>query len=158
MKTNTQIMVLLFVLALSACQVNPDELRDEAYAEDYRNIVLYYGDFTTIPRLSFVPSWIDAHTTFIAGLETRDPREVVESGLVDCDGVALLYANIAYVKFGLKCSLCLTNYSRSILSGGKVNHAVVRLPDGTVIEPQTGEPYTGSIGYEYTFDEVFIKE
>lgn len=158
MKRTVFILTVVFLMvALSGCKQISDIRSDMMYKEDFEKVSLYYGDFSKVKSMSLLPYWMGKRIDYVPFNDVREPREVLESGLGDCDGFALVYMNVAYVKYGVKCDLAyvLVN-GKAVVSGGKADHAVVRLPSGTYLHAQTGMEYKGDIAYIYTFDEVFF--
>jgi len=149
------IVILIAILSLSSCQDMYNEISDIYYWQTYSDLELYYGDFSKVHSELYISYWISNHVKYDKSDKVLSPRDILERGTGDCNDYAILYINIMYVKFGKKCSLCLVDTSRNIIEGGKVNHAVIRLPDGILIEPQTGFVSNKRVGYEYPFDSVF---
>lgn len=146
--------IALMAFMLTGCQQIIDTSANMQYGDDFSGFNLFYGDFSAIDSLWDIPYWMDKYVTFKETTEVLSPKEVMKRGFGDCDGYALLFMNIAYVRFGIKPSLCLVDYSRAIVDGGYVNHAIVKV-NGKYYHAQSGQKYTGSIGYEYSFDHVF---
>lgn len=144
-------VILGLVLCLTGCYV---PTLDTIYSRTFHNIPLYYADYSKVKGIWDIPTY---YTTIsykpTSGVQT--PQETMERGTGDCDCFTLLYMNIAYCRFGLKCNLVLTDPQRTVVAGGKVNHTVVQLPSGLLIEAETGSIYHGTISYIYSFDEVF---
>lgn len=139
-------------LLLSSCSF--DTWRDDKLRDIYTGFPLYYGDFSVIEDMAYIPWYMDNRVEYVSTDTPQSPETTLLRGKGDCDCYALLYMNIAYVRFGIKCDLAFCNI-RKVVDGGKVNHAIIRLPSGEYISAQNGEPYTGSVGYLFTFDEVF---
>lgn len=135
-----------------------NNISDYIYEEEFSNIPLYYSDFSEIKNIAQIPLWMKSKISYEKTDEVLSPEEILTRGKCDCDGFAILYMNIAYVRFGIKCSLCIVDQnSKEIIDGGIGNHAIVRLPDGTLIAAQTGRVATYDVGYEYDFDDVFSR-
>jgi hypothetical protein len=146
---------LFLALALSGCALNPDERIDLELHEVYTGFSLYYGDFSSVRNMSDIPDFMYQRVKYSDTDDPQSPEYTLSRGKGDCDCYAMLYMNIAFVRFGVKCDLAFCDASRQIIEGGKINHAVVRLPSGEYIGAQSGLPYTGPIGYVLDFDEVF---
>lgn len=147
---------LLIVLMLSGCQQVYNNIADSVYEAEFSNISLYYGDFSGIKDMNQISFWMRRRVTWKYTRSIQSPKETLERGTGDCDGYALLYMNIAYVLFNVKCDLVLTDLDdRKIKEGGTIDHAVVRLPSGKLIDAESGWEYNGPICYIYSFDTVF---
>lgn len=142
----------------SSCALR-DMYIDDVLMEKYTGFSLYYQeDFSQIPNIECISWYMENHVTYKKTKERQSPKETMLKGTGDCDCLALLYMNIAYLVFGVKCDLAFCEPSeREIVDGGDVTHAVVRLPGGVYINAQDSSVYTGLIGYIFTFDEVFSK-
>jgi hypothetical protein len=149
------IIVLFAIFSLSSCKDMYNEVTDIYYWNELANLELYYGDFTEVHNDLYISYWISRNIAYKKTDEILSPRNILKRGYGDCNDYAILYMNIMYVRFGKKCSLCLVDTSRNIINGGKVNHAIVRLPDGKLIEPQTGFVSRESVCYEYGFNSIF---
>ena len=67
-----------------------------------------------------------------------------------------MFMNIYYVLYNEKCTFVCVWAGRESGGGGKINHAVVQLPDGNIIDPKTGELCNHyDIEYRYDFDLFF---
>ena len=150
-------LLVFAALLLSSCAFNPDESIDRQLHDKYTGFSLYYGDFSEVYHIDCIPDYMHYCVKYSETRKAQSPQETLERGAGDCDCYAMLYMNIAFVRFGVKCDLAFCDTSREIIEGGKVNHAVIRLPDGECLNAQSGEPYTGPIGYVLDFDEVFSK-
>lgn len=145
------ILIVVFIVFLVSCQFDPGyQYFDKAN--------LYYDDYSSIETYQDISIWINSKIYYKS--ETVDwwssPQETVERGYGDCDDYARLFINIAYIVFGDKGNLVAIDASqRTIVDGGPVNHAIVEI-NGHLYEAQLGfEVYYPSIGYRYTFDELF---
>lgn len=154
---------IFFIIIVSLIFVSCDNpvfntISDYIYEEEFSDIPLYYSDFSEIENINQIPLWMKSKISYEKTDEVLSPEEILTRGKCDCDGFAILYMNIAYVRFGIKCSLCIVDQnSKEIIDGGIGNHAIVRLPDGTLIEPQNGKIIYYDVGYEYDFDDVFSR-
>jgi len=60
---------------------------------------------------------------------------------------------------GLKCNIVLVNTKeRQVVKGGHIDHAMVQLPDNTLLSPQSRSIRSYTIRYIYFFDDIFNKE
>lgn len=148
---NKIILVIVSVLFFSSC----DFAVDGFFSEIFKDIPLYYGDFTEIENEGQISPWINARVEYKKIGDGQSPKETLRRGEGDCDSFVLLYMNILYVRFGIKSTFCLVVSGRNIVEGGFVNHAIIRMPSGRLIEAQQGKMVDYSIGYEYSFDHVF---
>lgn len=155
------IFVLLIAVLLSSCQQVFNFVEDVNLSDQASGHTLYHlPEFDTLDTHAKISIWIRNHIKFDYTYSDVDvwanPEDTINSGLGTCGDFAVLYLNIAYFGMGLKGELvCGTLVSsRSISDGGDANHAQVRFGD-MVIEPQSGRISTMSVGYYYSFDEVF---
>jgi hypothetical protein len=152
------IIMGLVSLLFSSCSIY-NEIGDYVYSYRFSDISLYYGDFSEIESVDKISKWINTKIKYEKTKDILTPEEILQKGKCDCDGYSLLFMNIAYVRFGIKCSLSLVDTKdRKVVEGGDINHAIVKLPNGILIEPQTGRKVYYDVCFEYTFDEIFIKE
>ena len=142
------------MLGLILCLTGCAQINDTYFSARFADIPLYYADYSGIQDVWGIPYYYDAVKYAITD-DLQTPQETLTKGTADCEGYALLYMNIAYIRFGLKCDLVLTLSGRAIVEGGAVDHAVIRLPSGIMVNAQTGSIYHGPICYIYSFDEVF---
>lgn len=146
--------LVLVIFTLSSCIIS-DIQNDMAQAERYSGYELYRADFSRIQDEIDIYYYIKKRVTFRHTDGAAGPAETIERGYGDCEEFTILFLNILYVRFGIKGEMILVNIDRSIENGGKANHALVRLPDGRQIEPQTGRWESHMVAYYYTFDEIF---
>jgi hypothetical protein len=137
-----------------------DVAGDIYFSETYKDTPLYYGDFREIKKKSDIAAFIRSRVTYQSDFvdEKSSPRETLSRGCGDCEDFAILYLNILYVVFREKGELVLVNSgdARSVESGGIADHAIVRLSDGQLLEPQSGQTVEyACVRYSYTFDQVF---
>lgn len=144
-------VILGLVLCLTGCA----QINDIYYSNMFSDIPLYYADYSSIQDVWGIPYYYYDAVKYAITDDLQTPQETLTKGTADCEGYALLYMNIAYIRFGIKCDLVLTNSGRSIVEGGDIDHAVIRLPSGIMVNAQTGSIYHGPICYIYSFDEVF---
>lgn len=144
------IAIVILTIALTSCQEIINIGAELMYEGDYSYIPLYYGDFYGIQSLEDIPRWMRSKVKYEVS-DVQSPRETLDRGKGDCDCYALLYMNIAYILFDIKCDLGLVDKNND----GNIDHAVVILPSGKLINAQYGTEYNGSTDYEYDFDTVF---
>jgi len=155
-------MIILFLcLILTGCTFeSPDESNDSKGERMYSNIPLYYADFGSIYSLDDISDYIGEHVKYkkdIGKDHAQSPQETLTLGTGDCEDLALLFINIAYVTLDIKCDLIRVN-TRKIVEGGRTTHATVLTPDGIIIEPLSGRVVNYTIRYIYFFDDIFNKE
>lgn len=151
-----KIIFVFLAFFFVSCSNIMDGLAESKLSAYFSGIPLCYYDFSSIENIDEIPLWIRSRVSYEITNETLSPEELLKRGKGDCDGYALLYMNIAYIRFGMRCSLCLVDLTdRKIVNGGSINHAVIRFPDGTLIDPQNGDVVFFDVGYEYSFSDVF---
>lgn len=154
------IFTILIALALTSCQQVYNMVEDIYLSNMADGHSLYYlPEFDTLDTHAKIGAWIKAHVKYdytYSDVETwANPEDTIQSGKATCADFAVLYLNIAYYGLHQKGEIvCGKAISRSVEAGGDVNHAQVRFGD-TVIEPQNGSVSTMTVGYAYSFDEVF---
>ena len=150
-----KIIVLVMLVVLSGCKLVRDNYFDYGYVQLYAEKELYYDDYSNIYDLNDIVYWIWDRIEYNSEDGSRSLKEIVNSGWGDCDDIALLFMNIAYLRFDIKCDLVLV-YNREVVDGGDINHAVVRLPDGMLLGVGSNAIVEyESIGYIYYFDDIF---
>ena len=125
---------------------------------------LYYSkDFENLHSYGDIGLYIYNHVSYDYGDDPtvwNNPETTLATGKGSCADMAVLYLDIAhYVLHEDGEIVCIdtANISRSVESGGYVNHAQVRF-GSTIIEPFTGKQVSvSSIGYSYSFDNIFDK-
>ena len=164
-----KIAVLAMVLLLTGC----DLYNDSYYGNMANNHDLFYGDFSEIQDISGISAYIRKYVTPKPDIEDlwSNPSITLSRGYGDCEDLAILYLNIAYVRFGIKGSILLidildmsslpSNYAnKSIISGGFTDHAVIEI-EGKVFAPITGnfcgfyDEILNDVGFRYNFNEIF---
>lgn len=149
------IIPIFFILALTSCSFAGDIY----FSEVYKDTPLYYGDFNEVKTRDdicrFIHERVEYRSDFIDSKSS--PRETLKNGYGDCEDFSILYLNILYVVFREKGELVLVDSAdeRTIEKGGIITHAIVRLPSGKLLEPQTGKIVDYPIGYSYVFDDIF---
>jgi len=152
------LLLIVAFLSLTSCKQIYDTQQEAYNQKMFSDIPVYYGNFEGLETLEDITPWINSRVTYKETDRVLSPEECIIRGQCDCDGYALLWMNIAYVQFGIECDLILVkDESRKIEAGGTINHALVRLPNGTQIAPQNGEKRNYTVRYSYHFDEVFNK-
>lgn len=145
-----RLLLLLFIF--SGCSMitdsnNLDKIGWELY---------YVADYSEIDSVPEISIWIKEYVTtkVDSGDYWQSPEETLTLGTGDCEDIAILFINIAYIVFGEKWNLICVD-SRSIVEGGFMDHTMVE-KDGVIIEPQTGIVIDIAIGYRYEFKELFL--
>ena len=154
--------IVLLVILFSGCNALIDaDLESKATGHE-----LYQIDIKSITVLTDISLYIKACIQYREDATDAwaNPQETIERGYGDCDDMAILFMNIAYFEFGIKCDFVAVNsanvtkrdypYSQTIVSGGSVNHALVYY-DGNYYDPLCGLVNCEKVGYTYSFDEVF---
>lgn len=156
------ILTTLFIFLISSCQLY-NEIADEYYQSNL-DLPLYYGDELQLDLNSHHDIYfqIGQYCKSIISYATEDeenwqsPKQTIKRGKGDCEDFAILYLNILYYNTGEKANIILVHSpTRKVISGGRVNHCIVELEDGTQIEPQSGREVDYVVKYRYTFNEVF---
>jgi hypothetical protein len=92
------------------------------------------------------------------GEEFSTPENTWDRGYGDCEDFCFLFANLAYLRFGIKMNLIIMNtdeYFKTVENGGIGNHIVLEY-DGKFYSGQYGcETTVVNVLYSFTFDEVF---
>ncbi len=152
---------ILVVMVIAFMFVGCDMAQDIYLEANYCGHDLYEIEIDEeLNSLEEIGEFLARNITYISdGSEnyTQSPEETWERKGGDCEDFAILFLNIAYFELGLKGELIFVEYSnisKSIEDGGDLDHAMVRY-NGVIYEPQTGDIYTGSVGYYYSFDRVF---
>jgi hypothetical protein len=125
----------------------------------FSEVSVFKSSFPAITTQEDVCPWIKKMVTYRKSGDSAfpSPKQTLLLGYGDCKAFSTLYMDIMYVKFGIKTELCLvdSDENRSIEAGGKINHAIVRLPSGKLINPQSGEMVHYTVKFSYSFDTVF---
>lgn len=151
------LVVLAFFLSFSSCSF--DVMQDNYMKKKigYQEL-FYHPDFDSLDSYIKIGQYIRQRVTYDFNDDTEDiknPYDTLVSGKGSCADYAVLFMNIAYYGMGIKMNLSAVNTKdRVIVEGGRINHAVVTYHDD-MIEPQRGTKISYSIGYIYTFDEIF---
>ena len=137
-----------------------DETTDQSIEDTYCHMPLYFGDFSDIDTINDISDWLQYQIDYRYCGEVYTPEQVLTQGFGDCDGFALCWINIAFIRFGVKASLVMVDgdEARKIVKGGDVSHAIVQLPNGVQIDPQTGWVCDYPIRYIYSFNTVFDRK
>lgn len=155
------LLVLAVAFLLFSCTQIANNVTDVELSCKAAGHHLYYCDgFNSLNSYSDISNWIATNVTYKSESNDnwQEPKTTVQKGTGDCEDFAILYMNILYVRFGIKADLIILdhdNMTRTIMDGGKINHAIIYFA-GKYIDPQKGIEYRPSkIGYKYSFDEVF---
>lgn len=133
------------------------EIADLMYSDMIRTELYYSEDFSNLICYEDICDYLDNTVEYevVPDDETLTIEEFLTSGKGDCLYYSLAFLDIAYIQLNEKCSVVFVNASRSVVNGGLVNHAVVQLPDGRLLEPQNGSIVNYEVDYIYSFDEIF---
>ncbi len=149
-------LLLLTVIALSAtsCSMLMDDIietgmtgHNEYYMDEWEELDTYLKISKYIKQNVEYTSDIVQHT--------QAPEETITRGKGDCEDMAILYMNIAYVSMGIKMDAVIIKWSRQVEDGGMLyNHVAVRY-DGLIIDALSGWKLTNDVEYFYSYNEVF---
>ena len=132
-----QVFSMIIVL-ISLLTISCDMMIDANLTEKAEGHTLYETDFSGIDSYEDIAVWIEERVEYRSENtdEWLNPAETLARGYGDCDDFAILFINIAYFRFGVKGNLIAVdaNQSRSIVSGGQVNHAIVEI-QGSLYSP-----------------------
>ena len=172
------ISILLGIISLTSCSVfgSEENYLDRAYEEMASDHPIYYGNFLGVETLDDVVPWIWNFIDYASEDvdQWNSPQLTLIRGYGDCEDIAILAMNIAYVALGVEFDLVLVNLDltlrslesygivcpyhsneRTVVGGGNINHAMLsRL--GKVYEAQQSlvDPYLIPVEYVYRFKEV----
>ena len=161
--------VVLLVVLFSGCNAWMDaDLQSKAAGHE-----LYYIEIPNaendIKTFWDIACWIRNNVEYIedANADTwENPEVTYNRGYGDCDDMAILFMNIAYFRFGIKCDFAAVDGNKisipdldtrkqyTIVDGGRVTHALVYYA-GNYYDPLFGLVNCEKVGYTYSFDEVF---
>ena len=119
---------------------------------------LYYGDFSGIETIDDIAPWVNKHIRPREQDTYRDVEEILKDGHGDCNDMALVWINIAYVVFGEKYSMVIVKYERprAIVDGGLYfNHAVVLIGSECLDVYLNKLVIYETIYYKYSFENIF---
>lgn len=161
MKKLTAVLLATTCLLLStSCAA--DYPTDLSLRETVAGRHLYYGDFSEIETRRDIVPYIRARVSYKSESvdEATDPEHTLSRGYGDCEDFAILYMNILYVVFQEESSIACVDIDkrRAVVEGGSVNHAIVQLQDGQLIEPQSGYVVDCPVGYRFSFWTVFRQD
>lgn len=152
------ILLVVVGISLMSCDMVYDYAADQTMQEKLSNKSLYedYELTTILVNLPDISIYMNDIVSYIEDDKdyAQNPEETYLIGAGDCEDFAILFMNIAYFEFGIKCDLVLVNSDKTIENGGSLNHALIRY-EGTLYEPQTGEICSYEVAYSYTFDIIF---
>ena len=150
MKKLLMIILLGITLVSLSGEINRPERRGQAR--------LFYGNFNEINSFEDIAEWIGKNVRYANEYVDSwdDPRVTVLRGYGDCDDIAILMMNIAYIRFGIKLDFVAVDRFNRGSSQGEANHAEVRFGWKTY-DIYTGRPIPDItyIYFLYTFDEMF---
>lgn len=151
--------LFIAIICLTSCTVF-NNIEDEYLQSTMGGHTLYYStDFDGLDTYIKISAYIKSHVQYDTLDNTgvnKNPYDTLSDGKGSCGDIAVLFMNIAYYGMHIKMSFIAVNVtSRTIVSGGAINHAQVYY-NGVCIEPKNGCPYSTAVGYLYSFDEVFL--
>lgn len=158
MKTIKKIAVIIAVIFSSCDMVVDSYLTDQALGHN----LTFREEWLEFDNYYDIGAWIENNVEYRSDkiYEWTDPETVINRGYGDCNDKCLLFANIAYVAFGVKMDIVVVNQSSmefepmwSIEEGGIVDHCMLRLD--WQIYSYTGGTYTGPVGFYYTFNQCW---
>ena len=110
-------------------------------------------DFEGLDSFPQIADFLREKITYESSTEWKSPKNTYESGIGDCEDIAVLFMNIAYFTMNVKMDLA-TTYLRSISKGGVINHAELYY-DGFIYDIYCGiKIYNRSPQYIYKFYEI----
>ena len=156
MKLSKILLTLIMCGLFSSCSLIFDSILYSRLNQDVLNSNYIFTDVYKTPIINVTMSCKLNMTYASESVDIWQSLEtILESKVGDCEDFSKLFINIMYLEYGLKCNMVIVNSSRSVVEGGFVNHAIVELPDGTLVDPQLGNIVNYSIGYRFTFNELF---
>ncbi len=146
----------LIILLLTGCSLN-HELVDIYYSNQFKDIAHSntpkpsYGFLDKNPRM-FLKRFLTYHIKPKEDITDRiqSPDETLLLGTGDCEDYSILYIDLMYLWFNVKCNLILVYVDRS-----SVNHVVIELPDGTLVEPQNNKTVHYNVEHRIKYDNLF---
>lgn len=163
MKKISGILVVILLLFMNCDMRTADEVYDDLLLERASGHDLYYNSVFDgyTPTYEIIALIINSYVWYepdVGADVWSNPKETFERGYGDCEDYAILFMSILYYRTGERAKLGIvhTDNARTIIDGGRVNHAVVILEGGVIFDPVLSEEVAfSSIGYVYTFEEVF---
>ena len=165
----TPVLCALAGLTLASCTVGlepyhaPDGI-DATFDHRASGHHLFKPDITFTAQTDIARAVRSVHYVAESGSEDtwQEPATTWRLKTGDCEDFAIRYADLMYVTYGIKCDIVLINASeetyagnRSVEAGGYINHAINRMPDGRLYDPQGSCYVTATVRYAYSFDTVF---
>jgi len=142
--------ILFLVLSSLSGEINRPERRGQAR--------LFYGNFNEINSFEDIAEWIGKNVRYANEYVDHwdDPKVTVLRGYGDCDDYAILFMNIAYVRWGIELDFVAVNRHDRQATNLEPDHAEIRYGWNTY-SIYTGRPIKDItyIYYMYTFDEMF---
>jgi hypothetical protein len=156
-----KIILCLVVVLLNGCAVQ-NLVLDTYYSEILiEKTDLYYPEDFNVNEINGIydiVDWIQDRVNYDYDSDFkyiwRSSEKILSDKVGNCKDYSLLFMNLYYIKYSEKTSIAFYHTSRKIINGGEVNHSIV-IVDNTLIEPQTGNIVNDTIGYSYSFDEIF---
>jgi len=151
-----KLTIIIMLLLIMACDLY-NKILDNSYYARINQSFVYYGDFSSIYNISDIAKYINENIKYVS--DNKDywstAKDTLLKGYGDCEDLSIVYINILYVVFNIKSDLVLID-NRNIETGGWVTHAIVRFPNGLIIDPQSGVELNCPVGYSYYFEDIFV--
>jgi len=148
---------LIIIVLFSSCVMSPDEHYSNMFSDIPLETTLVYSFYHWYD----IADWIADNINYKKDITdyAQTPQETLDLGTGDCEDAALLFCALAFNSLGLKCNIVLVNTEeRQVVKGGLIDHAMVQLPDNTLLSPQSHSIRSYTIRYIYFFDDIFNKE
>lgn len=113
-----------------------------------------YGFADSNPRLLMMV-FISFNVVFkkdVSGI-VQNPSETLFLGTGDCEDFAILYIDLMALWFGIECNLILVSTDNDT-----INHAVVELPDGTLINAENSQVVYYKVEHRIEYDNLFLED
>jgi hypothetical protein len=130
--------------------------------------IFYSEEFSTINSEADILKYLKENYSYERDIwdNWKSPSVMVSDRSGDCEDYCILFSNILYTELNIKSKIILidsnSEISRSVASGGTINHALV-LVGSDLYDPTSGrylrkiEYFKYKIGYSYSFDEIFTE-
>jgi len=153
------LLVIIVIIGMSGCSLSvEDQVYNILFEGQINKSDLYYADFSSISTISDIPIYLRENIDYVRDevSEWSTAKETLERGYGDCEDITIAYMNILYIRFNMKAELILVD-TRVVEAGGggRMNHCIVRLPNGTTIGSHSGAILNYTTGYSYSFNLFF---
>lgn len=171
-----KILLILVSLLLLSCFNYDENLDNEFYSRINREDIFFPSDINYIDNSFYIDGEQylfneNNYSIFSKYVSSRvlnnddiidtwsTTKTILDRGYGDCEDQTKVFLLIYYLITGVKGDMVLVYYNvKSIISGGNVNHAMVKIGDD-IFNPTIGDithtSNVSNIGYIYTFDELF---